>query len=101
MADFRHRARALPAHKPDDELFQKWLGERIRAVRRAAGLNQDEFSYAVGVQRSYVGLIENGKRDVRISTVRRIAAAFGLQPHELLDPAFGLDEERLRTLTQP
>ncbi len=96
MADFRRRTRDLPDLKPEDDQFQMWLGARIREVRLAAGLNQDDFSYAVRVQRSYVGIIENGKRDVRVSTLRRIAGAFGLQLHELLDPSFVLDAQQLQ-----
>ena len=101
MSDFRRRTQDLHAHKPEDDQFQVWLGSRIRSVRQAASLNQDDFSYAVGVQRSYVGVIENGKRDVRISTLRRIASAFGLQLHELLDPGFELDAEQLSAMTKP
>lgn len=90
------RTRPRPDHPPHDEALQKWLGGRIRAMRNAVEMNQDDFAYAVGVQRSYIGLIENGKRDLRVGTLQRIASAFGLQVHELLDPGFVLDPARLK-----
>ncbi|BDP41035.1 hypothetical protein DAETH_10040 [Deinococcus aetherius] len=90
------RIRPRPERPPHDEELQKWLGQRIKAVRNAVDMNQDDFAYVVGVQRSYIGLIENGKRDLRVSTLQRIASAFDLQVHELLDPDFVLDPAQLK-----
>lgn len=96
MPDLRRRPpRRTPESHPEDEAYQRWVGERIRALRAATGLNQEDFSYLVGVQRSYMGLIENGKRDLRVNTLRRIAQSCGLQVQELLDPGFALTAERI------
>ena len=49
------------------------IGQRIRALREKTGLNQDEFAELCRVHRAYVGKIENGRFNVRISTLHRIA----------------------------
>lgn len=90
MPDLPRRAARLTANETEDAEYQQWVGGRIRELRKAMKMNQDDFSYLVGVQRSYMGLIENGKRDLRMNTLRRIALACGIQPHELLNPGFEL-----------
>jgi transcriptional regulator with XRE-family HTH domain len=55
-----------------DDLQVK-IGQRIRALRDKTGLNQDEFADICGVHRAYVGKIENGRFDLRIKTLHKIA----------------------------
>ncbi|MDR6199147.1 transcriptional regulator with XRE-family HTH domain [Microbacterium sp. SORGH_AS428] len=60
------------------------LGHRIRHFRTAAGLTLDELGAAVGVAGSHLSLIENGKREPKLSLLQEIAAATGTQLAELL-----------------
>ena len=45
------------------------LGIRIRTLRKARGINQDDFADMVGIQRAHVGLIENAKVEPRFGTL--------------------------------
>lgn len=63
--------------RPEHLAFQVALGETIRALRKPR-LNQDDFADAVGVYRSHMGLIEQGKLDVRLSTLLAVAQALDL-----------------------
>lgn len=38
------------------------IANRVKAVRREAGLNQLDFSKRIGITRQYLSLIESGKR---------------------------------------
>jgi transcriptional regulator with XRE-family HTH domain len=49
------------------------LGNRIRAERKAGGLSQEDLAYKAGVDRSYVGGIERGERNVSFLTLIKIA----------------------------
>lgn len=60
------------------------IGHRVRAARQRHGWNQDEFADHAGLHRAYIGMIENGKKDVRISTLYRLAAALDLPVTDLL-----------------
>ena len=60
------------------------LGHRIRHFRTRRGLTLDELGAATGVAASQLSLIENGKREPRISLLSSIAAALGVQPADLL-----------------
>ncbi|MBZ4487022.1 helix-turn-helix domain-containing protein [Microbacterium sp. cx-55] len=60
------------------------LGHRIRHYRTSAGLTLDELGAAVGVAGSHLSLIENGKREPKLSLLQQIAGATGAQLADLL-----------------
>ena len=51
------------------------LGKAIKFYRIQQELNQVEFADLAEISVSYLSLLERGKRDPTLSTVRRIAAA--------------------------
>lgn len=62
--------------------------DRIRQLRIANGLTQEELALAVGyTDRSSVAKIELGKVDLSLSKVAAIAQALHTTPKELLFPA--------------
>jgi transcriptional regulator with XRE-family HTH domain/predicted transcriptional regulator len=61
------------------------LGQRIRHFRNAAGLTLDQLGAAVGIAGSQLSLMENGKREPRISLLAGIAQTLGVQVADLLD----------------
>lgn len=61
------------------------LGTNLRHTRKRLGLTQEEVAERSGVHPTEVSRIEAGKRDPRISTVRRLARALEVRPGELLD----------------
>ncbi|GHF58585.1 transcriptional regulator with XRE-family HTH domain [Deinococcus metalli] len=60
------------------------IGRRVREARIRRGWNQDTFAHNAGIHRAYIGMIENGKKDLRISTVYRLAEALGVPVTALL-----------------
>ena len=50
------------------------LGEVIRRRREAAGWSQEAFADAIGMHRAQYGLIERGKKDLRLSSLERVVA---------------------------
>lgn len=71
-----------PLPKPGQTEFQRALGEVVRSLRKPT-FNQDDFADQVGVYRSHMGLIEQGKLDLRLSTLRALAEALELPLSEL------------------
>ena len=60
------------------------LGHRIRHERVSRGWTLDELGARVGVAGSQVSLIENGKREPKLSLLQAIAHATGLEVTDLL-----------------
>jgi transcriptional regulator with XRE-family HTH domain len=61
------------------------LGSRLREARERLGLTQEQVAERSGVHATEVSRIEAGKRDLQVSTLRRLAEAVELKPGQLLD----------------
>lgn len=66
-------------HVPTAEEMQyrTALGKHIRELREAH-YSQEEFADLIDVYRTHVSTIENGKTDLRLSTLLRIAGVFNM-----------------------
>ena len=51
------------------------LGRRIRAARKALGLSQEELAYESDIDRSYIGGVERGERNITFKVLCKIADA--------------------------
>ena len=60
-------------------------GRRLRRARRGRALSQQDLSAATGVAQATLSDLERGKRGARASTVRKLAAALGVEPRELME----------------
>ena len=49
------------------------LGKAIIKLRKEQGLSQETFAYESGIDRRYMSDIENGKRNVSLDILERIA----------------------------
>jgi transcriptional regulator with XRE-family HTH domain len=64
----------------------KRLLARVRELREALGLSQESFAERAGLKYKHYQSIEAGrKRDIRFSTLEKLATACGLELSELLD----------------
>lgn len=60
---------------------------RLRQLREAHGLTQEAFAELSGISYKYYQAVEAGrKRDLRLSTLERLAHAYGLEVWQLLAP---------------
>ena len=55
------------------------FGENLRAVRRRAGLSQEEVGFRASLHRTEIGLLERGARVPRIDTLVKLASALGVR----------------------
>ena len=62
------------------------LGARIRHHRTAAGLTLDALASQVGCSPSQLSLVENGRREPRLTLVQSLASALGVDVATLLSP---------------
>lgn len=60
------------------------FGTRVREFRRRAGLSQEEFASRCGLDRTYIGGIERGERNVSLRNIEVIANAFGIPIWQLV-----------------
>lgn len=73
--------------EPSENSELTFVGKRIRTAREEAGLTQQELALLCGISTSALSLIETGKRDLRISSLFRIAVALRESASALLAEA--------------
>jgi len=59
------------------------FGRRVRAARVGRGTSQEALAHDAGLDRSYVGQVERGERNVTLDNIHRLAEALGLPPADL------------------
>lgn len=64
--------------------FSVAFGRQLAALRRRAGLSQEDLSFRSGLHRTYVGAVERGDRNPCIRNVARLAKGLELEAAALL-----------------
>lgn len=62
----------------------KKLGENLKKMRIKKDISQIELARLLGVDKSFVSNIENGKTNPTLSTITNLAQALGVSTNELL-----------------
>jgi len=71
------------------------LDTKIRELRKARKLSQEELALAVGTTRQTITSIETGKYIASLPLAYKIAHYFGLSIEEVFDLSEYLDERRM------
>jgi transcriptional regulator with XRE-family HTH domain len=64
-------------------IYGTW-GARIRSIRKDKGLTLDELASRTKISRTSLSVLENGKRDFRISQIEAIANALGVSVQRII-----------------
>ena len=67
----------------DSDILQRF-GERVRELRKKRGWTQEAFADYCGLDRTYVGGIERGERNVALRNIEIIAATLELSISQLM-----------------
>ena len=60
--------------------LRKNFGARVRQLRRKSGLSQEALALRAQLDRSYIGGVERGERNVSLVNIYKIALALKLKP---------------------
>lgn len=63
--------------------LQKNLGITLKALRAEKGVSQEKLALSTGIDRRYMSDIENGRRNVSLEIVGKLAAFFEINISEL------------------
>ncbi|MEA5554179.1 helix-turn-helix transcriptional regulator [Anabaena cylindrica UHCC 0172] len=70
---------------PDNQNIQKKFGNRLRQIRQDIGLSQEELAHLCNLDRSYVGGVERGERNISLLNIHKIADALNISPKEFFN----------------
>ncbi len=72
------------SYSKDEKLFLQQIGDRIRNLRIEADLSQEKLAFACDLDRTYIGSVERGERNISALNLKKIAKALKVQPADLL-----------------
>ncbi|CAA0233560.1 helix-turn-helix domain-containing protein [Tenacibaculum maritimum] len=78
-----------PSYKKDDKIFLEQLGSRIRDLRLENGLSQEKLSFESDLDRTYIGSVERGERNIAAINLKKISKALNISISQL----FNFDNE--------
>ena len=72
----------------DKTLLTK-VGKRIRTLRLTVGLSQEKLAFKSGLDRTYIGSVERGERNIAIINLNKVCGALDISIAEF----FNFDDE--------
>ena len=73
----------MPTATEKEYAQRRAFGARVRALREEQGLSQEALAHAAGLDRSYMGGVERGQRNVALDNIHRIADALNVEAGDL------------------
>lgn len=75
----------MKKHDENGAEFLIRLGNKIRELRTEKHISQESFAFESGFDRTYVSMVERGKRNLSIVNLRRISVTLGVSLCNLLN----------------
>ena len=66
------------------EILQHF-GIRIKTLRQERGLSQEKLAERADLHRTYINLVESGKRNISLKNIYRLSKALGVSVNELFE----------------
>jgi|TARA_B100000315_G_C14566539_1_gene583253 transcriptional regulator with XRE-family HTH domain len=69
---------------PKFEILKKF-GDRVRELRNAKNITQEELAFRAGLHRTYIGMIERAEKNITLNNIEKIANALQTNIKDLVD----------------
>lgn len=60
------------------------FGENMKKIRLEKGMSQGDICRELGLDRAYISNVENGKQNLTLSTMEKVAKVLGVSVYKLL-----------------
>jgi len=74
----------VTSYSKEEKVFLQEIGDRIRDLRIEANLSQEKLAFACDLDRTYIGSVERGERNISALNLKKIAKALKVKPADLL-----------------
>ena len=72
-------------YSKDEKAYLDLIGNRIRELRTEADLSQEKLAFASDLDRTYIGSVERGERNISVINLRKIAKALKIRVSFILN----------------
>lgn len=70
--------------RPTNDSYRAAVGARVRELRAAADVSQEDLAHGIGMSRRYLSGIERGEANPTLDQLVRLATGLCVQPSDLL-----------------
>jgi transcriptional regulator with XRE-family HTH domain len=74
--------------KNTDNILLQLVGSKIREYRKSKKLSLQDLAYSIGMEKSNLSVIENGRSNPQLLTYAKIASALDISLKDLFDISF-------------
>jgi transcriptional regulator with XRE-family HTH domain len=64
--------------------YRRIFGERLRNLRKQAGLTQEKLAEKADLHHNFIGEVERGNMDISLGSLVKIAKALGIQVRDII-----------------
>jgi transcriptional regulator with XRE-family HTH domain len=61
------------------------FGNKVRALRKANGMSQEDLSFDADLHRTYIGMIERAEKNISLLNIEKIAKALNVEIKDLFN----------------
>jgi transcriptional regulator with XRE-family HTH domain len=73
----------MASYSSEERAFLQQVGRKIKDIRSERGLSQEQLSFDADLDRTYIGSVERGERNISIINLKKIANALNFQISEI------------------
>ena len=73
------------SYSKQDKILLEKVGNRIKDLRAKSGLSQEKLAFACELDRTYIGSVERGERNISVINLNKIAKALDVILSDLLN----------------
>jgi transcriptional regulator with XRE-family HTH domain len=82
----------------EEEPLAKAFGIALHCLRQDCGLSQEDLGFKSGYHRTYISLLERGKKSPSLQTIFRLSEALNIDPSELIKQVQSRNDEFIKAL---
>jgi transcriptional regulator with XRE-family HTH domain len=72
-------------YSKEEKIYLERMGTRIRELRIEADLSQEKLAFTCDLDRTYIGSVERGERNISVINLNKIANALKVKTSELIE----------------
>ena len=72
-------------YSKEEKIYLERMGTRIRELRIEADLSQEKLAFTCDLDRTYIGSVERGERNISVINLNKIANVLKVKASELIE----------------
>ena len=69
----------------DEQRLKEIFGSELRKARKATGISQEKLALKVGLDRTYISMLERGLRQPSLTTIFLLSPALGMSSVDMVE----------------